>query len=112
YALPFSIFLLGALTYGLARTAWTTPRNPYLEEMGVIVSVCVLGMALYVLWQSGQSLEPGKNSQVKFIYTAYVAPFMMVPIFSIGFGPRARTALGAAILVLFALAAPLSIYRW
>jgi len=112
YALPISILLLTAIGVGLVRMAAAppVPRRP--EEIWTLIGVGVLGMALYVYWQSGQPLEPGKNSAVKFIYTAFTAPFLITPAFAPRWPRPVQLAAAAAILALFALAIPLSIYRW
>lgn len=111
YALPLSLALLALMAYGAARQIGTARTTPYAAEIWSLAATLIFGFALYVLWQQGQSLEPGKNSQVKFIYTANLAPIAALFI-AAGTPKKAEPLLIAALGLLFVLALPMSFYRW
>jgi hypothetical protein len=73
----------------------------------VSIVYLVLGLALYLVWQTGDGLTPGKNSSIKASYNAYLIAFAVVIPFLKPMGTRAlklwlvwATAVAAATLPL------------
>jgi hypothetical protein len=76
----------------------------------LLTAFLALGVGLYLHWQLGDGLSPGKNSAVKFIYNAYLFPVALLLCFSTPVAPRTRkVALGYALL-LFAATLAFSVF--
>ncbi|WP_437482560.1 hypothetical protein WME75_41080 [Sorangium sp. So ce1014] len=110
-ALPLTLFLVIGFLVGVGRSLvhavrereWVSPRT-------ATVAMAVGGIALYLYWQSGAGLLPGKNSSIKFLYVAYAIPYLVAV--ALWFRPRVRlyNALVALSLLVYAAALPVSIY--
>ncbi|MGF1454324.1 MAG: hypothetical protein ACFB6R_02985 [Alphaproteobacteria bacterium] len=113
YALFITPIMLVMGAVGLVRLGIQAARSGDLEEKGVLVLMSALSIALYVCWQATEGMEPGKNTSVKFIYVAYFMPFFIAAMFAAPlrrFVPDRVTT--TALLVLLALALPVSLWRW
>lgn len=76
----------------------------------LLTAFLAMGVGLYLHWQLGDGLSPGKNSSVKFIYNAYLFPVALLLCFSIPVAARTRKlALGYALL-LFAATLPFAVF--
>jgi hypothetical protein len=81
-----------------------------IEPELVLLAIATLGAGLFVYWQGGPALLPGKNSTVKFIYIATLFP----PAIALAFGRRLKplpfNLLSAYFLILFVVAFPFAMY--
>ncbi len=110
-ALPLTLFLVLGFVVGVGRSLvhavrereWISPRT-------ATVAMAVGGFALYLYWQSGPALLPGKNSTIKFLYVAFLIPYLVA--IALWFRPRVRlyNALVALSLLVYAAALPVSTY--
>ncbi len=85
---PKRILLLAALplipllTIRFGHGVWRTlrqlrPRLGQGLEQLLALGLFLMGAAVYLYWQTGEGLLPGKNSTVKFLYFAYLVPFAL-----------------------------------
>ncbi len=109
-ALPLSVLFMAMLAVGLVRTtvAWVKRRFRFSTDMLIAAMACA-GFGLFVYWQGHSGLLPGKNSTIKFIYFAYVAPFAIATAFGRRFRERTFHAMVAYTLLVFALSLPIAI---
>jgi len=81
-----------------------------IEPELVLLSIIILGAGLFVYWQGGPALLPGKNSTVKFIYIATLFP----PAIALAFGRRLKpltfNLLSAYFLILYVVAFPFAMF--
>ena len=85
-----SFIAAGPLTFGLLfrgvagawGVAWEAGQRWRRRERqspeAVVLVWFLLGAALYLWWQTGPALLPGKNSTIKFIYNATLVPLAVV----------------------------------
>ncbi len=110
-ALPITLLLLLRLFVHLVRIVRRGPRDwARLPPDVALALLFVLGAGFYLFWQTGSGLTPGKNSSIKFIYSAYLAPAPLLLALHGRFGERRLWAwlFGAALL--FAVALPVAFY--
>ena len=81
-----------------------------LERELVLLAIAVLGAALFIYWQAGPALLPGKNSTVKFIYIATLFPPTLALVFSRRMKPLTFNLLSGYFLILFIAAFPFAMY--
>jgi hypothetical protein len=81
-----------------------------LEVPLVLFSIALIGAALFMYWQGGPALLPGKNSTVKFIYIATLFPPALGIIFSRRLPPVVFNLLAGYFLFLFVVAYPVAVY--
>jgi hypothetical protein len=81
-ALPLSVFLALRFfasvlhTVRLARKNWES-EFPAL----VLIFYLLMGSGLFLWWQSGAGMTPGKNSSIKALYNAHlIAPLVLIPL--------------------------------
>jgi hypothetical protein len=81
-----------------------------LESDIVLSAVVVLGAGLYLYWQTGPALLPGKNSTIKFVYIAS----LFGPTLALLFRRRLKIVwfnlLAAYFLLLFVVAIPIAMF--
>jgi len=108
-ALPLSVAFIAMLAVGLIRTAVRAVRRRVTSREVLMATMAVLGFGLFVYWQGHAGLLPGKNSTIKFLYFAYVAPYAIATAF--GIRPRERTfhLFVGAILLTFVVTVPIAI---
>jgi hypothetical protein len=76
----------------------------------VLLGVAGLGAALYLYWQTGPALLPGKNSTIKFIYIASLFGPAIALLFRRRLNPLSFNLLAAYFLVLFVLSIPVAMF--
>jgi hypothetical protein len=81
-----------------------------LEPELVLLSLAGLGAALFVYWQAGPALLPGKNSTVKFIYIASLFPPAIALLFRRPLPALIFNLLSAYFLILYIAAFPIAMY--
>lgn len=100
---------------GLLRTAAAGiragPRRIFAqrETLALVLLLCV-GAALYLYWQTGSGLLPGKNSTIKFIYFAYLVPVAAILALRRPVSSRAATALTWYAAVLYSASLPVALF--
>ena len=97
----------------LVREAVTRGPAVVLDPAAVLLLHVVAGAALFVAWQFGSALLPGKHSSIKFIYLAY----LYAPAVTLCFVPRVGGGCFAPwvayLTVLFVAALPVALYpKW
>ena len=110
-AMPLTFFLVAGWISGAMRTLreaastrrWVTGRM-------ILLAMTVGAAALYLWWQTGPALLPGKNSSVKFIYVAYAVPFALATCMSFRMRRREYRLMLPLCLLVFAMAAPIAVY--
>lgn len=107
-ALPLVPLLLWRFGRGMAE-AIRRGRADRLAPAAVVAAFFVLGAAVYLIWQTGPALLPGKNSTIKFIYVAHLYPLAIALCF---LRPVGRWFLPWAtyLLVIFGAALPIAIF--
>ena len=85
-------------------------RDPSRDLWALLTSFLLVGVGLYLYWQLGSGLSPGKNSSVKFIYVAYLVPVALLVCFSTPVDVRARKLALGFVLLLFAATLPFSVF--
>jgi len=80
------------------------------EREAVIVTWLVLGAALYLYWQTGPALLPGKNSTVKFIYIATLYPLVIILASSWQPSRRVFCVVASYLIALFVAALPIAVF--
>ncbi len=81
-----------------------------LEADLVLFGIAGLGCALYLYWQTGPALLPGKNSTIKFVYIASLFGPALALLFTRRPSARAFNLLAAYFLVLFVAALPVAMF--
>lgn len=81
-----------------------------LERELVLLAIAGLGAALFIYWQAGPALLPGKNSTVKFIYIATLFPPLLALVFSRRLRPITFNVLSGYFLLLYIAAFPFAMY--
>jgi hypothetical protein len=81
-----------------------------LERELVLLAIVLLGAALFVYWQGGPALLPGKNSTVKFIYIATLFPPAIALLFTHRLEPIAFNLVSGYFILLFIVAFPVAMY--
>jgi hypothetical protein len=80
-ALPVSVFLLVRFfpsVVGTVRRARVDWRGAF--PALVLIAYLLLGSILFLWWQAGAGMTPGKNSSIKALYNAHlIAPLVLVP---------------------------------
>ena len=110
--------LVPLLLWGFIRTGRALWRGRPLTKRQVRLRIPIvlfaiyaaIAIALYINWQTGGGLSPGKNSGVKFIYNAHIFPLVLAIAF---FAPMSRRWFDVWIvygLVLYAAAFPVALY--
>ena len=111
---------LWALVGSIRKKATEVRGSPFLKRVAavlseiepqlVLLSIVVLGAALFIAWQGGPALLPGKNSTVKFIYIATLFP----PAIAFAFGRRLKpltfNLLSSYFFILYVVAFPFAMY--
>jgi hypothetical protein len=124
-AVPPTMFVLGlmslwALIGRVRKMAQEASPQPLLQRLRlllaafepelVLLSIALLGAGLFVYWQGGPALLPGKNSTVKFIYIATLFPPAIALVFTRRLRPVVFNLLSGYFLVLFVVAYPVAMY--
>lgn len=121
---PIMLGLGGLSLWGflvqVRRRAAETKATPLFERLTVLFAefepvlalsaMLTLGAVLFVYWQGGPALLPGKNSTVKFIYISTLFPLAISLAFSHRLKPRAFNLLSAYFLFLYVVAYPVAVY--
>jgi hypothetical protein len=112
YALPVTA-LLGVMFFVGQVKLWREAlRKRSLASPALwLAGVAVVGWAIFVWWQGGAGLTPGKNSGVKFIYVAYVWPFMITTCMAAFRPGKWVWPLLAVFFGLFVVTFPLALYK-
>ena len=109
-----ALVLLPWLMVGWFRTAATflrRRRRPKSALPALVMTVYAVGAtALYLYWQMGDGLTPGKNSAVKFIYNAHIFPLALTLAFLVPMGRRCLDAWLVYALILYAAALGVAVY--
>jgi len=124
-AVPPTMLVLGllslwALIGRIRKKAQDTSPSPFFRRLLlllaafepelVLLSIALLGAALFVYWQGGPALLPGKNSTVKFIYIATLFPPAIALVFGRRLRPVVFNVLSGYFLVLYVVAYPVAMY--
>ena len=80
------------------------------EREIVLLGLAGFGAALFVYWQTGPALLPGKNSTIKFIYVATFVPPGIALLFGRRMQPLTFNVLAAYFLTLFIAAFPVAMF--
>jgi hypothetical protein len=81
-----------------------------LEVELVLCGIAGLGCALYLYWQLGPALLPGKNSTIKFVYIASLFGPALALLFRRRPSARAFNLLAVYFLILFVVAVPVAMF--
>ena len=94
----------------LARVGYRAARKrcPGAAQ-SVLLALMAAGLALYLQWQTGDALKPGKQSTVKFIYIAYCLPAVVALPFLSRLRGLAFNILAVMLGLLFVVAFPMSV---
>ena len=115
-ALPLSVLLIGRFFWGVGLLFTRVGKSlrdrvltPAVEAQLVLLGMLVAGLALYMYWQTGPGLLPGKNSTIKFLYNAHLVPLAI----AIAFVPRVRWPWlwGVMALIVTAVSIPFLLFR-
>lgn len=109
--LPLTAFLFFRGFYSIGRTIKSTIADwrTYFPSL-VLIGYFLLGAALYLWWQTGEGLTPGKNSSVKALYNAHLlAPLVIIPLLAPQ-GRRSATVLAAWAAMLVLVSVPLVLF--
>lgn len=112
-ALPLVPLFLLRFARGVALAASDVRRRVRgrVDTSAFLLLFLLLGAMLYLLWQQGGGgLSPGKNSGVKFIYVAYLAPFPIALAFLPALSAKRAAFWLAYFGLLFVLALPIAIW--
>jgi hypothetical protein len=110
-AMPLTLFLIASWITGAARTVGEAVRTGrWVSARTVMLAMTLGAAALYLWWQTGPALLPGKNSSVKFIYIAYAVPFALATAMSFRMKRREYVVALPLALVTFVLALPIACY--
>lgn len=90
-----------------ARLAQLAKR---LEVDLVLLGIAGLGCLLYLYWQTGPALLPGKNSTIKFVYVASLVGPTLALLFRRRLMPFSFNLLAAYFLVLFIVSLPVAMF--
>lgn len=75
-ALPLTLLMVLGIVTGTLRTAFDAIKRRALVHPGLVMAgIFWVGFALFMYWQGGAGLLPGKNSTIKFLYIAWLVPF-------------------------------------
>lgn len=98
-----TLWIVGRLAHDFVKRRWPAPPQT------LLLALLAVGISLYLYWQTGDALKPGKQSTVKFIYIAYLYPAAA----AIPFLYRTKGALfnlfGVVLALLFLVAYPMSL---
>jgi hypothetical protein len=81
-----------------------------LEVDLVLFGIAGLGCLLYLYWQTGPALLPGKNSTIKFVYVASLVGPTLALLFRPRLRPLSFNLLAAYFLVLFIVSLPVAMF--
>lgn len=81
-----------------------------LELSWVPLGIALLGALLYLYWQTGPALLPGKNSTIKFVYIASLFGPTIALLFTRRLKVTTFNLLAAYFLVLFVVALPVAMF--
>jgi hypothetical protein len=124
-AMPAVVTLLGgAFVVDLIRRtrralAELKERKPLAKLVGliekleadlVLLGITCLGLALYLYWQFGPALLPGKNSTIKFVYVASLFGPATALLFTRRPSAPTFNLLAAYFLVLFIVSVPVAMF--
>jgi hypothetical protein len=76
----------------------------------VLLGIAGLGCLLYLYWQTGPALLPGKNSTIKFVYVASLVGPTLALLFRRRFTSLAFNLLAAYFLLLFIVSLPVAAF--
>ena len=76
----------------------------------VLLGIAGLGAGLYLYWQTGPALLPGKNSTIKFVYIASLFGPAIALLFRRRLKPLSFNLLTAYFLILFVLSIPVAMF--
>ena len=108
--IPLLLLRFGSAAAALVRTAWQRGFAVALDPAAVLFVHFVVGATLFLWWQLGSALSPGKQSSIKFIYCAYLFAPAVTLCFTAALAPRRFNAWLAYLLVLFMAAAPMAVF--
>ena len=80
------------------------------DREAVLLALLGGGILLFLWWQTGPGLLPGKQSTIKFIYNAHLFPVGIALAFLAPIGPRRFNAWVVCLALLFAAALPIAVY--
>lgn len=110
-ALPLSLLLavrfFPSVVFVAARARVNWQRHfPSL----LLIAYLLLGTAMFVWWQAGAGMTPGKNSSIKALYNAHlIAPLVLVPLLK-PLGQHLRTPVMFWILLTLAVSLPVAMF--
>jgi hypothetical protein len=81
-----------------------------LEVDFVLLGIAGLGCLLYLYWQTGPALLPGKNSTIKFVYVASLVGPTLALLFRQRLRPLSFNLLASYFLLLFIVALPVAMF--
>ncbi len=109
-ALVPSIWWIGRTLVGMGAVTVRWIRGPRRPAELIVLASFVMGVAMYLWWQTGPALLPGKNSTIKFIYNAQLFPLSLVLAYTVR-PSRVEVAITVAVLLLlFGLTLPFVLY--
>ncbi len=110
-ALVPSLLLLVRLGAGILEAARRVRRERLgADREAVLLALLGGGVLLYLWWQTGPGLLPGKHSTIKFIYNAHLVPLGIALAFLPPLGARRFNAWVVCLGLLFVLALPIAAY--
>ncbi len=107
---PLLLLRFGSTAVALARNARQQGVAVALDPAAALFVHFVAGATLFLWWQLGSSLSPGKQSSIKFIYSAYLFAPAVTLCFTTAIAPRRANAWVAYLLVLFMAALPMAVF--
>lgn len=112
----FVVDFIRRLRRGLAELKGQKPLTKLwgliqkLETDLVLLGIAGLGCAIYLYWQTGPALLPGKNSTIKFVYIASLFGPALALFFRRRPSPRTFNLLAVYFLILFVVAVPVAMF--
>jgi hypothetical protein len=122
--LPIAGLLTGGFVFDLVRRSRRALAKARGQRLGarltqlverveldlVLLGVAGLGCLLYLYWQTGPALLPGKNSTIKFVYVASLVGPTLALLFRPRLQPLVFNLLAAYFLVLNFVALPVAMF--
>jgi hypothetical protein len=77
----------------------------------IVLASFVLGVVMYLWWQTGPALLPGKNSTIKFIYNAQLFPLSLALAYVVRPSRAEAVITAIVLLVLLGFTVPFVVFR-
>ena len=111
YTAPITILLLIGFMLSAISEIIQSIRNKWeITPLYIATILSIVGFGLWFFWQKFIALEPGKNSGIKFIYSAYYIPFIILVALSKVKSLKIQNTAQTLSILLYLLALPISIY--